>query len=156
MATDAGGRGVGPGLIECRGGGGYGGESVDGAARRPRRGRTTTRSEAMATATAEGVGTPRCSDGRWSDADGGKTLAVINPADESTIAEVAFGGRAEAERAIDAAARAMPDWRARPLNERAKILKRTADLMRERADRIARILTQEQGKPLAEAKGEVL
>lgn len=95
-------------------------------------------------------------DGRWVDADGGATLAVVNPADESTLAEVAYGGRAEAERAIDAAARAFPDWRARPVIERSKILKRAADLMRERADAIGRTLTLEQGKPLPEAKAEVL
>ena len=95
-------------------------------------------------------------DGRWSEADGGTTLAVVNPADESTILEVAHGGRPEAERAIDAAARAMPAWRALSAYDRAKILKRTADLMRERADALARTLTLEQGKPLPEAKAEVL
>ena len=95
-------------------------------------------------------------DGKPTDACGGGTLAVINPADESTIAEVAFGGRADAERAIDAAAKALPAWRAQSDYERAKILKKTADLMRERADAIARILTAEQGKPLPEARGEVL
>jgi succinate-semialdehyde dehydrogenase/glutarate-semialdehyde dehydrogenase len=95
-------------------------------------------------------------DGRWADADGGETLDVVNPADESVIARVAYGGRAEAERAIDAAARAMPDWRGRSVHERAKVLKSTADLIRARADRIARILTTEQGKPLPEAKAEVL
>ena len=94
--------------------------------------------------------------GEWSDADSGKTLAVINPADESTLAEIAYGGRAEADRAIEAAAAAFPAWRAQSVYERAKILKRTADLMRERADRIARTLTREQGKPLPEAKAEVL
>ncbi len=111
---------------------------------------------ATATASATSSRTQMYIDGRWVEADGGKTLAVVNPADESTIAEVAYGGRAEAERAVDAAAKAMPDWRARPVTERAKILKRTADLMRERADTIARTLTLEQGKPLPEAKAEVL
>ena len=95
-------------------------------------------------------------DGRWCDADGGRTLAVINPADESTITEVAYGGRAEADRAVAAAARAFPAWRALSAYDRAKPLKRTADLMRERADALARMLTQEQGKPLPEAKSEVL
>ncbi|HEV3168384.1 MAG TPA: NAD-dependent succinate-semialdehyde dehydrogenase [Isosphaeraceae bacterium] len=95
-------------------------------------------------------------DGRWCHADDRKTLAVINPADESTVAEVAFGGRAEANRAIDAAARAMPAWRALSVYDRAKILKKTADLMRERVDVMARTLTQEQGKPLPEARAEVL
>jgi succinate-semialdehyde dehydrogenase/glutarate-semialdehyde dehydrogenase len=94
--------------------------------------------------------------GEWRGADSGKTLAVINPADESTIAEIAYGGRAEADRAIEAAANAFPAWRAQSVYERAKVLKRTADLMRERADQIARTLTREQGKPLPEARGEVL
>jgi succinate-semialdehyde dehydrogenase/glutarate-semialdehyde dehydrogenase len=95
-------------------------------------------------------------DGQWREADSGKTLAVINPADESTLADVAYGGRAEADRAIEAAARAFPAWRATSVYDRAKILKKTADLMRDRAETIARTLTQEQGKPLAEAKAEVL
>jgi len=109
----------------------------------------------MATATA--VPTQKIYiDGRWCDAEGGKTLAVINPADETTIAEVAYGGRPEANRAIDAAAKAFPSWRALSAYDRAKILKKTADLMRARADALARTLTQEQGKPLPEAKAEVL
>jgi succinate-semialdehyde dehydrogenase/glutarate-semialdehyde dehydrogenase len=95
-------------------------------------------------------------DGKWCDAEGGRTLAVINPADESTVAEVAHGGRVEAERAIDAAAKALPAWRALSAYDRAKVLKKTADLMRERADALARTLTREQGKPLPEAKAEVL
>ena len=95
-------------------------------------------------------------DGEWCDARGGTTLAVINPADESVLAEVAYGGKDDAERAIAAAARAFPEWRAASVYDRAKILKKTAELMRDRADRIARALTQEQGKPLAEAKMEVL
>ncbi len=95
-------------------------------------------------------------DGKWRDADDGKTLAVINPADESTIAEVAHGGRAEAEAAIEAASRAFPAWRNLSAYDRAKVLKKTADLMRERADAIARTLTLEQGKPLPEARAEVL
>ena len=110
----------------------------------------------MATAVASELQTQMYIDGAWCDAQDGKTLAVINPADESVVAEVAYGGRAEAERAIEAAARAFPAWRASSAYDRAKVLKKTADLMRERADTIARTLTQEQGKPLAEAKAEVL
>lgn len=109
----------------------------------------------MATATEE-LRTQMYVEGEWRDADSGKTLGVINPADESTIAEIAYGTRAEADRAIEAAARAFPAWRAQSVYDRAKILKRTAELMRERADRIARTLTREQGKPLPEAKAEVL
>jgi succinate-semialdehyde dehydrogenase/glutarate-semialdehyde dehydrogenase len=95
-------------------------------------------------------------DGAWCDATSRKTLAVINPADESVVAEVAYGGIDEAERAISAAARAFPEWRAASVYDRARVLKKTADLMRDRADRIARTLTLEQGKPLAEARTEVL
>jgi succinate-semialdehyde dehydrogenase/glutarate-semialdehyde dehydrogenase len=95
-------------------------------------------------------------DGHWCDSDSGKTLAVINPADESTLAEVAYGGRAEADRAIEAAARAFPGWRATSVAERSKVLKKTADLIRERAEAIARTMTREQGKPLPEAKAELL
>ncbi|AGA26284.1 NAD-dependent aldehyde dehydrogenase [Singulisphaera acidiphila DSM 18658] len=94
--------------------------------------------------------------GAWCDAQGGTTLAVINPADESTIAEVAFGTRADADRAIEAATRAFPAWRDASAYDRAKILKKTAELMRERVEVIARTLTQEQGKPFPEAKAEVL
>jgi succinate-semialdehyde dehydrogenase/glutarate-semialdehyde dehydrogenase len=94
--------------------------------------------------------------GHWIDAVSGGRLAIINPADESTIAEVAFGGREDAELAIDAAAKAFPSWKALSSYERAEFLKKTADLMRQRVDKIARALTMEQGKPLAEAKGETL
>ncbi|MGH7224781.1 MAG: aldehyde dehydrogenase family protein, partial [Gemmataceae bacterium] len=95
-------------------------------------------------------------DGKWCDADNGRTLGVLNPANEEVLAEVAYGGRAETRRALEAAHRAMPAWMKQTAWDRAKILKKTADLMRERADAIARTLTLEQGKPLAEAKAEVL
>ena len=95
-------------------------------------------------------------EGAWCAGAAGKTLAVINPADESVVAEVAYGSTADAERAIDAAARAAAAWRALSAYDRGKILKKTADLMRDRVETIGRTLTQEQGKPLAEAKTEVL
>jgi succinate-semialdehyde dehydrogenase/glutarate-semialdehyde dehydrogenase len=94
-------------------------------------------------------------DGKWCDADSGRTLGVINPATEEVIADIAYGGRAETRRAIEAAARAMPAWMKRTAWERAKVLKKTAELMRERLDAIARTLTLEQGKPLAESKAEI-
>jgi succinate-semialdehyde dehydrogenase/glutarate-semialdehyde dehydrogenase len=94
--------------------------------------------------------------GEWCDAAKGGTHAVINPATEETIAEVAYGGRAETRRALEAAQRAMPAWMKLTSWDRAKILKKTGELMRERADAIARTLTMEQGKPLAESKAEVL
>src|SRR5437773_1034979 len=95
-------------------------------------------------------------DGKWAPADSGRTLGVINPATEDVVANVAYGGRAETRRAIDAAAKAMKDWRRRTPWERGKVLKKTADLMRERADAIARTMTLEQGKPVPEAKAEIM
>ena len=114
-----------------------------------------------ATATAPTAGVPVKNrqmfiDGRWTDASTGKTLAVDNPATEEVIAEVAFGGREDCRRAIDAAAKAMPAWMKLTAYDRAKVLKKTAELMRERADALARTMTMEQGKPVAEAKAEVL
>ncbi len=110
----------------------------------------------MSTAVASKIPTQMYIDGAWCDAPDGKTLAVINPADESVVAEVAYGSAAEAHRAIEAASRVFPAWRALSAYDRGKILKKTADLMRERVETIGRTLTQEQGKPLAEAKTEVL
>lgn len=95
-------------------------------------------------------------DGQWVDSSDGQRLAVTNPATEETISEVAFGTRADTQRAIAAAHAAMPAWAKLTAWDRAKILKKTADLMRERADGLARTLTMEQGKPVLEAKAEVL
>jgi succinate-semialdehyde dehydrogenase/glutarate-semialdehyde dehydrogenase len=95
-------------------------------------------------------------DGKWCDAEGGRTLGVINPATEEVIAEVAYGSRKDVRRALEAAGKAMPGWMKLTAWDRAKVLKKTAELMRERADHIARTLTMEQGKPLAESKAEVL
>jgi len=95
-------------------------------------------------------------DGKWCEADSGRTIGVTNPATEETICEVAYCGRAETERAIEAAAKAFDPWRSMTAYERAKPLKKTADLVRERVEEIARALTMEQGKPLAEARLEVL
>jgi succinate-semialdehyde dehydrogenase/glutarate-semialdehyde dehydrogenase len=95
-------------------------------------------------------------DGKWVEADDGRTLGVTNPATEEVICEVAYGGRGETRRALETAARAMPGWMKLTAWDRAKILKKTADLMRERCDAIARTLTLEQGKPLPESKAEIL
>jgi succinate-semialdehyde dehydrogenase/glutarate-semialdehyde dehydrogenase len=108
------------------------------------------------TATTKATAKKMYIDGKWCDAQNGQTLAVINPATEETVSEVAYGGRADAARAVEAAARAMPAWMKLTPYDRAKVLKKTAELMRERADAISRTLTMEQGKPLAEAKAEVL
>jgi succinate-semialdehyde dehydrogenase/glutarate-semialdehyde dehydrogenase len=95
-------------------------------------------------------------DGKWCDSDNGRTLGVINPATEEVIAEIAYGGRKETRRAVEAAHKAMPAWMKLTAWDRAKVLKKTAELMRERCEKIARTLTMEQGKPLAEAKAEIL
>src|SRR5262245_24017412 len=94
--------------------------------------------------------------GEWVDSASRKKLAVENPATEETIAEVSSGGREDCKRAVSAASEAMKSWMKLTPYDRAKVLKKTADLMRERADNLARTMTQEQGKPLAEAKGEIL
>ena len=93
--------------------------------------------------------------GEWVDADNGETLAVTNPANGEVIAEVAKCGAAETRRAIEAAEAAMGDWRQRPAKERAALLRKWFDLMMEAQEDLAQILTAEQGKPLAEARGEV-
>ena len=107
---------------------------------------------ATATATAQRM----YIDGQWCAGASGKTLGVINPATEEVICDMAFGSREDTKRALEAAAKAMPAWMKLTPFDRAKVLKKTGDLMRERADAIARTLTMEQGKPLAEAKAEVL
>jgi succinate-semialdehyde dehydrogenase / glutarate-semialdehyde dehydrogenase len=94
--------------------------------------------------------------GEWCDADDGRTLGVINPATEEVLAEVAYGGRNETRRALEAAQAAMPGWMKATAWERAKVLKKTAELMRERCDAIARTLTMEQGKPLVESRAEIM
>ena len=93
--------------------------------------------------------------GAWCDADDGQTIAVINPANGETVASVPHMGAAETTRAIDAANAAWPAWRKLPAKERAAILRKWNDLMLENADDLALLMTLEQGKPLAEAKGEV-
>jgi succinate-semialdehyde dehydrogenase/glutarate-semialdehyde dehydrogenase len=116
----------------------------------------------MATATATPPAVPPVKNrqlyinGEWCDSSSGKKLAVENPATEETIAEVAFGTREDCKRAVTAAAEAMKPWMKLTPYDRAKVLKKTADLMRERADSLARTMTMEQGKPVAEAKGEVM
>ena len=95
-------------------------------------------------------------DGQWCGADDGRTYDIMNPATEEALASVAYGGRAEAGKALEAAGKAMPAWSERSAWDRAVVLKRIATLLRERCDPIGKTLTLEQGKPLAEARGEVL
>ncbi|WP_268957097.1 NAD-dependent succinate-semialdehyde dehydrogenase [Sabulicella rubraurantiaca] len=96
-----------------------------------------------------------CINGEWVQADSGKRIAVRNPATGEVVGEVPAMGRAETARAIAAAEAAMPAWRKMLAKERAAILRRLHDLMLANADDLAAIMTAEQGKPLAEAKGEV-
>jgi succinate-semialdehyde dehydrogenase / glutarate-semialdehyde dehydrogenase len=93
--------------------------------------------------------------GEWTDADDGATFSVRNPARGDVIAEVADLGRGETARAIDAAYAAQKDWASWTGKERAGVLRKWFDLMIANADDLATILTAEQGKPQAEAKGEI-
>ncbi len=94
-------------------------------------------------------------DGAWCDADDGKTVPVINPATGATLGTVPHLGAQETRRAIDAAQAAWPAWRKKTARERALILRKWNDLMLDNADDLAAIMTAEQGKPLAESKGEI-
>lgn len=95
-------------------------------------------------------------DGKWLDADSGKTIEVTNPATGEVIGTVPKMGAAETKRAIEAANKALPAWRAKTAKERSVIIRRWFDLLIQHQDDLALILTTEQGKPLAEAKGEIV
>ena len=95
-------------------------------------------------------------DGAWLEADSGKRFAVDNPGDGSLVGTVPDMGAAETRRAIEAAQRALPAWRALPAKERSRIVRKWYDLIMANADDLALILTTEQGKPMAEAKGEIV
>lgn len=92
----------------------------------------------------------------WVDAASGKTIDVQNPATGQVIGTVAHAGIADLDRALAAAQKGFEVWRDSSVYERAAVMRRAAALLRERADGIARLLTQEQGKPLAEARVETL
>ncbi len=94
-------------------------------------------------------------DGAWIKADSGKRFAVTNPADGKVLAEVPNCGAAETRRAIEAADAAFKSWRNVTAKERSRILRKWFDLLMANADDLAMLMTLEQGKPLAEAKGEV-
>ncbi len=93
--------------------------------------------------------------GAWTTADGGETFDVRNPATGELVAAVARCGAAETRRAIEAAESAQVDWRARTAKERAVVLRRLYELMMLHQEDLARILTAEMGKPIAEARGEI-
>ncbi|HSV55368.1 MAG TPA: NAD-dependent succinate-semialdehyde dehydrogenase [Burkholderiaceae bacterium] len=94
--------------------------------------------------------------GQWQDAAEGKSLAVFNPATGKEIGRVASASIADLDRALLAAQAGFEKWRDMPAIERNKIMRKAAGLMRERAEAIGKLLTQEQGKPLVEAKGEAM
>jgi len=94
--------------------------------------------------------------GRWCDADSGATFDVTNPATGETLGTVPNMGAAETRRAIEAAKNAWAAWRRKPAKERSALLRRWNDLMVANVDDLGKLMTAEQGKPLAEAKGEVL
>jgi len=94
--------------------------------------------------------------GEWLESAGGKPIPVFNPATREVIVEVAGAGHAETVRAIEAAEVAQREWAARSAKERSVILRRWFDLVIEHTDDLARILTAEQGKPLTEARAEII
>jgi succinate-semialdehyde dehydrogenase/glutarate-semialdehyde dehydrogenase len=94
-------------------------------------------------------------DGQWVEADSRKSFKVNNPADDSTLGSVPDCGAAETRRAIEAAQRALIDWRARTGKERAAIPRKWADLMIAHQEDLAQLMTAEQGKPLTESRGEI-
>ncbi|RYY27418.1 MAG: NAD-dependent succinate-semialdehyde dehydrogenase [Sphingomonadales bacterium] len=95
-------------------------------------------------------------DGEWLSGGGRDTHTLLNPASGAGQAELPLATAEDLDRALAAAERGFQAWRAVAPEQRAAVLRKTADLLRERADHIARVATMEQGKPLAEAKGEVL
>lgn len=116
---------------------------------------TETISAAPALARTDLFKTQTLLDGAWVDSDSGDTITVTNPATGDELGHVPNMGAAETRRAIEAAEHALPGWRGRPAKERALVLRRWADLMRENIEDLAMILTLEQGKPLAESRTEI-
>lgn len=95
-------------------------------------------------------------DGRWREREGRVTIPVLNPANEEVLAELPLASEADLDEALDASRRGFETWRRVPANERARIIRAAAQLIRDRHEQIARVITLEQGKPIAEARGEVL
>ena len=94
-------------------------------------------------------------DGEWCDADSGKTIAVTDPGSGKELGTVPAMGEAETARAVAAAEKALPAWRAKTAGERARIMRKLFDLMMASQDALGELLSREQGKPHAEAKGEI-
>jgi succinate-semialdehyde dehydrogenase/glutarate-semialdehyde dehydrogenase len=95
-------------------------------------------------------------DGAWGPSASGKTLEVMNPATGEPLGKLAHAGTADLDRALEAAEKGFHIWRRISAYDRSKMMRKAAGLMRERANETARLMTLEQGKPLAEAKGEIL
>ena len=92
-------------------------------------------------------------DNEWREARGGARIDVVNPATGQKIGQVASASREDLDAALAAAQRGFETWRDTSAHERCAVMRKAAVLLRERADNVARLLTQEQGKPLAEAGG---
>src|SRR5580698_7869803 len=95
-------------------------------------------------------------DGQWIDGGGRAGEDVINPANEKPLAHLPHASIADLDHALEAAKKGFAIWRATSAYDRAKIMRKAADLMRERHDAIAKVMVQEQGKPYPEARGEVI
>ena len=95
-------------------------------------------------------------DGAWADAADGKRIAIADPATGAPVGSSALASRKDVDRAVEAAAKALPAWADTHPDQRARILHRAADLIAERVDAIAETLTREQGKPVPDAKKEIL
>src|ERR1035437_1218953 len=94
-------------------------------------------------------------DGAWVGSDSGETIAVTNPATGAVVGTVPNCGMVETERAIQAADRALKTWRETTAVERSRILRRWFDLIMTNQEDLAKLMTSEQGKPLAESRGEI-
>ena len=110
----------------------------------------------MATATQSALQTRMYIDGQWCDAADGRTYEVVNPATEEVIAAVAYGNRGDAKRAVEAAHRAMQSWMRLTAYDRAKVLKKTADLIERDLRDLIELLTAENGKTIRQCRAEMV
>src|ERR1700760_4366779 len=95
-------------------------------------------------------------DGAWGPAAAGRTIDVVNPATGEKIGTIPHAATSDLDRALEAADKGFRTWRKVSAFDRSKVMRKAADILRERADRIATLMTMEQGKPLPEAKMEVM
>src|SRR3569833_2757961 len=95
-------------------------------------------------------------EGQWLTGEGRKGEDVINPATGKVLAHLPHASKADLDHALSAAEKAFPAWKATSAYDRSKIMRKAADLLRERADHVAKVQTQEQGKPIPESRIEVL